>query len=291
MTTVRGWGLGILLALAATMSTAASAGVGSRQAIGLPAYWSPETAAGMAMFQEVASATPTVGIVVVNGPHSAPPQPFSAATAEAIRALHRRGATVLGYVDTGYLGRTGMTTTRINAGSTGLVDWREQITTDALAWYRLYGRYGLAGVFLDQTLSECGPGHAYVDIYRAIGADVRRRQRSAVIAVNPGTSVSECYTRVADVILIFENTLDVYRRWTPPGWVHRHPESRFWHLVHGVENPDDMRAAIRLSRERNAGYVYVTNFAITPTSSPWMELPGRDYWNAELRAVGRRHRG
>jgi hypothetical protein len=272
----------LVAALLAAMTTAASAGTGApRQAIGLPAYWSPETPPGMAAFEEVSYATPTVDLVVVNGPLSAAPEPFSAATARAIRTLHDEGATVLGYVDTGYLGRTGMTTTRVRPGSTAIVDWREQIRADAATWYRLYGRYGLSGVFLDQTTSGC----EYVAAYGGLGLEVRRRNPGAVIAINPGMSVGECYAGVADVIVIFENTLAEYRAWTPPDWVGRHPERLFWHLIHGVTEVAEMRAVIALSRQRRAGFVYVTSHAITTTASPWNALPAPPYWQAQLQAV------
>jgi hypothetical protein len=286
----RRWGAaGTALALIAVMMSTGAASAGDRpdQAIGIPAYWSPGTEAGMAMFKELSYATPTVDIVVVNGPQSAPPRPYDPATARAIRTLHREGATVLGYVDTGYLGRTGMTTTRVNPGSTEIADWREQIRADAAAWYAMYGSAGLAGIFLDQTLSSCGADDEYVGTYGALGWEIQRRNRGAIIAINPGTSVDECYTDVADVIVIFENTYPVYQEWTPPEWVYRHPETMFWHLVHGVADIEAMRAAVALSRERNAGYVYVTSHEITPEASPWNALPAPDYWAAELRAVAR----
>jgi Spherulation-specific family 4 len=194
---------------------------------------------------------------------------------------------VLGYVDTGYLGRTGMTTTRVNPGSTELADWQAQARADAEQWYRLYGRFGLAGIFFDQTLSECGDGGQYVDVYGDLGSGVQRRHRGALIAINPGTSVAECYTAVADVIVIFENTWEMYQGWAPPEWVFRHPETMFWHLVHGAPTVADMRAAVALSRQRNAGFVYVTSHTITPEASPWNALPDPDYWAAQLRAVSR----
>jgi len=46
-----------------------------------------------------------------------------------------------------------------------------------------------------------------------------------------------------------------------------------------------MRAAVALSRQRNAGYVYVTSHTITEAGSPWNALPDPAYWQAELRAV------
>jgi hypothetical protein len=288
----RAWGAaGVVLALLAAMTTAASAGTdggGPRQAIGLPAYWSPETPDGMAQFEEVSFATPTVDMVVVNGPVSAPPEPFSPATARAIWLLHREGATVLGYVDTGYLGRTGMTTTRVNPGSTEVADWREQMRVDAATWYRLYGRFGLAGVFFDQTLSDCGADDEHVELYGQVGREVQRRARGAIVAINPGTSVPECYADVADVIVIFENTLDEYRRWEPPAWVHSHPETLFWHLIHDVATVAEMRETVALSRERNAGFVYATSHTITADASPWNALPDEEFWRAHLRAVAAR---
>lgn len=285
--------VGAVLALLAAMTTAASAvSRGTGQVIGIPAYWSPETPGGMAEFRELSYATPAVEIVVINGPESAPPRPFSAATARAIRMLHREGATVLGYVDTGYLGRTGMTTTRVNPGSTDIAHWQAQIAADAAAWYELYGRYGLDGVFFDQTLSACGPAgassHEFVDVYADLATRVQRHNGGALIAINPGTDVAECYTDVADVIVIFENTWEVYQTWTPPQWVFQHPATTFWHLVHAAPSVADMRAAIALSRQRNAGLVYVTSHEITPESSPWNGLPGRGYWVEQLRTVGGR---
>ncbi|HYN95710.1 MAG TPA: spherulation-specific family 4 protein [Pilimelia sp.] len=269
---------------------AADAGTGYQPAIGIPAYWSPEVESGMAMFDRLAEATPTVDTVIINGPASAPPVPFSAATAEAIRRLRREGATVLGYVDTGYLGRTGLTTTRVAPGSTEIADWRAQIDADAKAWQRLYGRYGLAGIFLDQTLSSCGVDGEYVDVYGAVGRQIQRRQRGATIALNPGTTVDECYTDVADVIMIFENTAEVYQTWEPPAWVREHPETMFWHLIHGAATIDDMRAALALARDRHAGYVYVTNHTISAAGSPWTDLPPAEYWEDQLRQVRRRCR-
>ena len=141
-------------------------------------------------------------------------------------------------MDTGYLGRTGMTTTRVNPGSTEIADWREQIRRTRPPGTSCTAGFGLAGIFLDQTLSDCGTGGgrgALRGRLRArVAREVQRRNRGALIAINPGTSVAECYTDVADVIVIFENTYPVYQEWAPPDWVYRHPETCFWHLVHGV---------------------------------------------------------
>jgi hypothetical protein len=253
----------------------------------VPAYWAPGSEGG-ATLERLAAAAPQVAIAIVNGPQSGPPASFDPATAETIRTLHTAGIRVLGYVDTGYLGRTGLTTTRVNRGSTEIADWREQARLDARTWSTQYGRSGLGGVFLDQALSTCGIAAgdtSYVRVYRQLADGVRDIHRRAFVALNPGTGTEECYARVADTIVIFENTYLEYLRWTPPDWVRRYPAGKFWHLVHAAPTQVEMRTAMALSRQRGAGYVYVTDDTIDPTGSPWDTLPPQQYWADELGQV------
>ncbi len=200
--------------------------------------------------------------------------------AARIRQLYDAGITVLGYVDTGYLGRTGMVTTRVNPGSTAVADWRAQANLDATEWFTLYGRYGLDGIFFDQSLSGCGPDDADVDVYHAIADTLRRQVRDAFVALNPGTGAEECYAEVADALVVFENTYAAYLTWTPPAWVRRYRARQFWHLVYGAASIDELRSAVALSRERHAGFVYVTDDTVDGTGSPWDTLPS--YWRSEI---------
>jgi hypothetical protein len=281
----------------ASRPEAAAAGVSDggwrpQQRIAVPAYWEPGSDGG-ATLQRLAAAAPQVAIAIVNGPQDGPPVPFDPATAEAIRTLRAAGIRVLGYVDTGYLGRTGLTTTRVNPGSTEIADWRDQARLDAQTWSTHYGRFGLGGVFLDQALSTCGTAAgdtSYVRVYWQLANAVRDIRPRAFVAVNPGTDTEECYARVADTIVIFENTYLEYLRWTPPSWVHRYRAGKFWHLVHAAPTQLEMRTAMALSRQRGAGYVYVTDDTIDSTGSPWDTLPPQEYWANELRQVSRSHR-
>lgn len=273
-------------------SSGSDGGRRQEQRIAVPAYWEPGTEGG-ATFERLAAAAPRVAIAVVNGPQDGPPVPFDPATAEAIRTLHAAGIRVLGYVDTGYLGRTGLTTTRVNPGSTEIADWQEQARLDARDWSTYYGRFGLGGVLLDQALSTCGTvtgDTSYVGVYRQLADAVRDIHRRAFVAVNPGTGTEECYAGVADTIVIFENTYLEYLAWTPPSWVRRYPAGKFWHLVHAAPTQLEMRTAVALSRQRGAGYVYVTDDTIDATGSPWDTLPPQRYWADELRQVSRSSR-
>jgi hypothetical protein len=266
----------------------ADAGSSRGQSIAVPAYWTPN-AAGAAKFDELVDAK--VGLVVVNGPANAAPTPFDPATAAQIRKLYDSGATVLGYVDTGYLGSTGMLTTRLNPGSTRPEDWRAQANQDAADWFRLYGSYGLDGVFLDQVTSRCGADDANVDVYHSIADHLRESVSEAFVALNPGTDAEECYAEVADTMVIFENTYPVYQQWNPPAWVFRYDPRLFWHLVHAAPTIAEMRDAVALSRQRQAGHVYVTDDTITAAGSPWDTLPPEEYWLDEVRQVRARQHG
>jgi hypothetical protein len=268
---------------AAVAGTGTGAGRGQR--IAVPAYWAPD-AAGSARFDVLAHAAPTVDVVVVNGPANGVPTPFDAATAAQVRKLHEAGVTVLGYVDTGYLGRTGLPT---RGGSTRVVDWRAQADREVAGWFGLYGDYGLAGVFLDQVTATCGPDDALVDAYHWVADRLRERSPDAFVALNPGTGADECYADVGDTMVVFENTYQVYRTWSPPEWVSRHPARSFWHLVYGAPSATELRDTVNLAKQRNAGYLYVTDDLIDAAGSPWDTLPPAEYWYDEICQVrGRR---
>ncbi|WP_214110632.1 spherulation-specific family 4 protein [Acrocarpospora catenulata] len=210
------------------------------------------------------------GLAVAN-PVSGPGRRVDPELAAAIEGAHDRGVTVLGYVTTGYLGRTGRVT---RFGETGEASWLAQTQQEIAAWYRLYGAHGLAGIFLDEVPDACAvtPG------YRELRAFTRRYDPAARVAVNPGTGVPDCFSGVADVLVAFEGDLAAYRAWQPPAWQLAQDPRRFWHLVHGAADPAE---AMRLGRLRNAGYMYVTPDTL---ANPWDTLPPAAYWAAEREA-------
>ena len=104
--------------------------------------------------------------------------------ADALRGVRRSGAHVVGYVDTGYLGLTGLGT---RLGSTFIDDWIEQILYDVTSWHRLYGDQ-LTGIFFDQ-IAESDDGPSVAPVLRRLREHVRRLARDAITVLNPGTAV------------------------------------------------------------------------------------------------------
>lgn len=266
------------------------------QRVGVPAYWSPATPDGRAMFERLGRAGPAAGIVVVNGSRSAPELPYDPHWGEVFTLLHRARTRPIGYVDTGYLGLSfggpGQVT-RADGPGRGLsaVDaWTAQITRDVDDWYRAYGAAGLQGIFLDRTTALCGPGDQYVDRYRVLVARIRERHPGAYLVMNPGRTTEPCYRDLADTLVTFEGPYQDYLHWQPSGWEVHLPAERFWHLVYAAPGPAGMRRAVALSKGRNVGFVHLTDgsHTVDGLGHPWISMPDEDYWRAELRAVAGR---
>jgi hypothetical protein len=274
-----------------------------RQHIAIPAYWSPGIPPGPAMFRQLALTAPTTRIVVVNGSHSAPEKPYNLAWASAVHLLSQAGIRPLGYVDTGYLGVTFAAAARPHVtrpggpgkGGNGREEWRAQIEGDIEDWFGLYGAAGLGGIFLDQTLSVCGPDGAFSELYRRIVQLVRSYRPDAYVVMNPGRTVERCYATLADTLVTFEGSFEQYLNRTAPEWERTGAAERFWHLIYDVPDAARMARAVELSKERNAGYVYVTDERLSADGRehPWDTIPPEPYWHAEIKAVigGSRHDG
>jgi hypothetical protein len=61
-------------------------------------------------------------------------------------------------------------------------------------------------------------------------------------------------------------------------WVHKYPPDRFWHIVYGMA-ANQLQAALELAKQRNAGWLYLTQETGNPYASP------PQYWAAENAAV------
>lgn len=259
------------------------------QHLAVPAYAHP--VADAASWAQLNSSPPgAVGIVVANvasGPGSQP----EAAWASVIHAARAAGSHVLGYVDTGYLGSPSLAhpdglPTR--SGALGAQAWLSQIEADIEAWYQFYGA-DLGGIFLDEGTGACGPTsdpHGYVDEYRALRDRLQSAHAGGMTALNPGIAVPRCYRDAADVLVTFEGSYASYTgaadvpgqgyeplRWTP------HAASSIWHIVYGATTTEEMAHAMALSRQRGAGYVYVTDSGLP---NPFGGLPPAGYWAAEV---------
>ncbi|WP_179893980.1 spherulation-specific family 4 protein [Streptomyces sp. gb14] len=228
------------------------------------------------------------GLAVAN-PGSGPGNAPIPAYAQTIRTAQSNGTKVLGYVDSGYLGTTGWKVP--GTDNTSVSAWVDATKKNIDKWYAWYGASGLSGIFLDDGLTRCGSASGrtdYVNAYRSIKDHVKAKAPAATVVINPGAAPESCYTQAADTLVTFEGSYDRYRTWTPPAWAASAPPSKSWHLVYETATRSRMEDAVRLSKQRRAGHIYVTNDDNIPVSglpwgNPWDTLP--PYWEAFVRTV------
>lgn len=255
----------------------AAAGV---QHLAVPAYFNPSDAAGAGFWTQIDRAGSQVGIAVAN-PSNGPGTAADSGYASAVHGASAAGVKVLGYVDTGYFGTTGRTT---RGGQTSVAAWTAQINADVANWYAWYGSSGLAGIFFDDALGDCGSGNAHVNLYTGINSTTKQAHPGAFTVDNPGSPAESCYASAADVLVMFENTYSAYTAWAAPAWELSYGDSgKFWHLVYDTPAQSDMDNAVALSKQRNAGYLYVTADNLP---NPWDTLPTGTYWSDELAKAG-----
>jgi hypothetical protein len=211
----------------------------------------------------VLQAAPVVSLIIVDiGSPGGPGTVRLASYVAAINAAHAAGQTVVGYVDTNYASRP-----------------FAELSAEIDLWYQLYPT--IDGIFFDEvTISESPIAGYYAPAY----AHVKAMPGRAIVVINPGTTTSESYMSVADIVMSYEDSYAGYvNAFTPPAWVWNYPASRFWNVIMNAPSAAEMQNAVRLSRERHVGYVFVTN--LDPANA-FRTLPS--YWDAEIAAIAGR---
>jgi len=275
----------LVVAVAATVATVVTAActpaaaTPSVQHLAVPAYFYPG-GAGAGYWNRIGQGGAAVGVSVANA-DSGPGSGFDQAYADVVRATRNAGGKVIGYVDTGYFGTTGRTT---RTGATSVSAWTAQVEADVANWYAWYGGYGLSGIFFDDALGDCGTNNAHVNLYAAVNTYTKQNHSGALTVDNPGSAAEQCYSSAADILVLFEGDYASYTHWTPPAWeTSSATPDKFWHLVYAAPTQAAMDNAMALSRQRNAGYVYVTPDDLP---NPWDTLPTGGYWTDELSRTG-----
>jgi hypothetical protein len=222
------------------------------QKIAIPSYFYPG-----ALWIKLENAAPTVGLAIIN-PDSGPGTSRDPAYAAEVVRARAKGVLTLGYVHTS-------NGTRAGAVVKAEVD-------------KYYTWYKVDGIFFDEANLETCVKKNY---YLALRNYVKAKGGVGKVVINPGTNIPECYITTADIIVNFEDTYNNYLHWAPSGWETKYAASRFWHLV--IATPQSKLAnAITLSKNRHAGWVYVTPDVLP---NPWDTLPVGSYWTSELNLV------
>ncbi len=169
----------------------------------------------------------------------------------AVRLARAAGIRVLGYADTNYSRRPAW---EVRADIRHYQEW-----------------YGIINIFLDQVSSD----DSKLPYYSALASYVHGRTPGSMVMLNPGTYPDQGYLSVGDVVLVFEGSYASYLKLRAPGWAQDYPAVKFAHAIYATSG-SELASALSLSRQRNAGYVYVTGGT---GPNPYSSLPA--YWSSE----------
>ncbi|HEX8793335.1 MAG TPA: spherulation-specific family 4 protein [Polyangiaceae bacterium] len=235
---------------------------GPAQLVAIPMYVDPTTSA--ALWMQANAAAPTVGLLVAN-PASGPGTAADPQYTQAIATAHAAGQSVVGYVHTSYAMRP-----------------IAQVEADADSWYAFYP--AIDGIFVDETSTDKTTVAPY---YQPLDAHVKAEPgtRAHTVVINPGTMIDESFMQAADVVVTFEDTYAHYTNgsYPPnPAWTANYARRRFWHLVLSAATTADMQNAVTIARQRNVGFVYVTDQG---PATAYQQIVTGAYWQAELAAV------
>jgi len=253
------------------------------QQVAVPAYIPPDFHPDE--WTRLIAADPAKVSLVVANVASGPGDAISPAWRDVMTRARSSGKRVLGYVDTGYLGLTGQAD---RAGSTDAASWSRQVEQDVDAWYSLYPGL-IDGIFFDRGATDCGANNGNAELYERANQRQKERHAGSMTVLNPGTAVPQCFEDAADILVTCESSYEGYmahaeepgvQNYHDPGWHPRDPR-KFWHIVHGVPAGQAEQVLAR-SRERGAGYVYVTDKELP---NPYETLPGAPMWSTEVSTV------
>jgi hypothetical protein len=219
----------------------------------IPSYFYPGD-----LWTQLEQAAPTVGLSIIN-PASGPGKSLDQSYVDEVAKAKASGVWVIGYVDTSYGKRS-----------------KAKVKADI---NKFYAMYHVDGIFLDQVASSCAKKSYYKELYLYI----KNKGGTAKVVINPGVATQECFVEASDIIVNFEGDSSTYLSWQASGWESKYPADRFWHLIYNAEQTE-MANAISLSKQRHAGWVYVTPDQL---DNPWDSLPSDPYWSDELTLISK----
>lgn len=136
--------------------------------------------------------------------------------------------------------------------------------------------YGVTDIMLDEVSGF--PQQA--GYYRQIASYIHGVNPGSSVWMNVGTYPQDPqYMSIGNVMMVFEGTYAQYRDIQVPSWAASYPARRFANTVYATPG-SDLGGALALAKQRNAGYVYVTDGT---GGNPYGALPG--YWSAEVSAI------
>lgn len=189
---------------------------------------------------------------VVLNPSSGPGTAVDANYVRQISSNINSGIKNIAYVATGYQSKSAA-----------------DIIADLDKYGNLYGMNNFSGVFLDEMASGTDANARYMEnVYKSI----KSKYPNLMVVGNPGKSITDSIAPYSDIFVTKEVSASTYLNnyRAPSSAFENNPANanRIMHIIYGA-TPAQYDEIIRLSRERNVGWLYIvndTNYNNLPTN-------------------------
>ncbi len=198
-----------------------------------------------------------VNRIMIMNPGSGPGTAANSDYQNIVKAVHKAGGLVYGYVYTNY-------------GAISLASAEAQVN-EYQTWY------GVDGIFVDATSADAALVPTY---YQPFATYITTQIPNAGVMLNVGTYPDPSYAAItvpttsAFSINVFENDYATYAAAGGiPAWATSYPASLFVNIVYNT-SAAELANALTLSVQRNVGTVYITDGTLP---NPYGQLPS--YWS------------
>lgn len=218
-------------------------------------YWWCDFYATNSNWDTILQAGP--GLVIIN-PSSGFGETFNADWLEQARRAKAAGATVVGYVLTGWASRD------------------QSAVKAEVAKY--VAQYGVDGVFLDEAVNGWG-GQSGQEVYYQQLTDYFHGLYGAdfLVVSNPGANTTDAMLTGGDVLMTFEHDAAAYLASNevvaPSSAYMKAPKTQFWHCVYNVTTPDLARQVLTRFDRTHASRLYLTDRTLD--SNPYAAPPSK----------------
>jgi hypothetical protein len=184
-------------------------------------------------FDDAIAAAQKVKMIAIINPNEGPGSKKVSGIVTPVARLRASGATVVGYVPTGY-------------GLDSLSGVKEQID-HYVSWY------GVTGVFLDEMSDQTSK----LSFYRAVFNHAKGK--GLFVVGNPGTFVPFGYAAVADLLVTYEDTKsNGWSKQSPSAWTKGYPIDKIGAIVYAVSASAE-QGVIQRALSIKYGWIYATD--------------------------------
>ena len=147
----------------------------------------------------------------------------------------------------------------------------KKIYSEIDKYIQFYGSDNISGVFFDEISSGKNP--LEVKYMAQLYSYVKTKYPESIVVANPGGTITDEMSKYSDLWLTSELSADNYiNHWTPRTYnFENNPENanRIVHVIHSA-TPDQYETLLKLSKERNAGFLMITTDV---PNVPYEDLP------------------